>query len=221
VDFGDLGEVLAGGSETIDPRTITIPVDIPLLNPDGTGTYYLYLYVDDRRRVNEINEDNNIVQGGPLTVDPAGYRMLGLYTPCSGLTCRKKTGSAFPLAFGLTYDGVTAVDSQTTPPLFRVYAPLSGGACRTTFPADGSGYLFLADPTDASSGASLWQYFPVAGTRPAFTWQYNFQGKDPLTGANLPIGCYSFLLEVPATGQEQKVDSLLGPVTRLSITLTK
>jgi hypothetical protein len=214
-----LTEVLASGSESIGSKTIGIPVDVPLLNPDGTGTYYLYLYVDDRRRVNEINEDNNIVQGGPILVDPAGYRMLGLFTPCSGLTCKKKTGTAFPLAFQLTFDGVTAVDSQSTPPSFRVYAPVSGGACRTTFPADGSGYLFLADPTDASSGNSLWQYFTVAGTRPAFTWQYNFQGKDPATGASLPTGCYSFALEVPAT--DQKVGSLLGPVTKLSITLTK
>jgi hypothetical protein len=216
---GDLDEVLAGASEILAERVIPVPVDIPLLNADGTGTYYLYLYVDDRRRVNEINEDNNLVQGGPIIVDPAGYRMLGLFTPCSGLTCKKKTGTAFPLAFQLTFDGVTAVDSQSTPPSFRVYAPVSGGACRTTFPADGSGYLFLADPTDASSGNSLWQYFTVAGTRPAFTWQYNFQGKDPATGASLPTGCYSFALEVPAT--DQKVGSLLGPVTKLSITLTK
>jgi len=219
MQFGDLAEVLASGSESIGSETFGIPVDIPLLNPDGTGTYYLYLYVDDRRRVNEINEDNNIVQGGPITVDPAGYRMLGLFTPCSGLTCKKKTGTALPLAFQLTFDGATAVDSESTPPSFRVYAPVSAGACRTTFPADGSGYLFLADPTDASSGNSLWQYFPVAGTRPAFTWQYNFQGKNPTTGANLPTGCYAFALEVPATGQT--VGSLLGPVTRLSITLTK
>ncbi len=124
VDSGDLGAVLADASESIGSRVITIPTNIPLLNADGTGTYYLYLYVDDRRRVNEIDEDNNIVQGGPVTVDPAGYRMLGLFTPCSGLTCTKKTGSSFPLAFGLTFSGATAVDSQSTPPRFRVYAPV-------------------------------------------------------------------------------------------------
>ena len=143
--------------------------------------------------------------------------MLGLYTPCSGLTCTKKTGSAFPLAFGLTFSGATAVDSQNTPPRFKVYAPLSSGACQTSLA--GSSPLFVADPTDASSGSSGWQYSTVAGTRPAFTWQYNFQGKNPLTGAILPVGCYSFALEVPVTGQT--VGSLLGPVTRLSITLTK
>jgi hypothetical protein len=216
VDFGDLGAVLAGGSEDVGSKVITVPTDIPLLNPDGTGTYYLYLYVDDRRRVNEIDEDNNIVQGGPIAVDPAGYRMLGLYTPCSGLTCKKKTGSSFPLAFGLAFDGVAAVDSQSTPPVFKVYAPV-GTACQTDLA--GSSPLFTADPNDVSSGGSGWQYFTVAGTRPAFTWQYNFQGKNPTTGAILPIGCYSFVLEVPAT--DQKVGSLLGPVTRLSITLTK
>jgi hypothetical protein len=217
-NFGDLAEVLASASELIAAQGVTIPADIPRLNADGTGTYYLYLYVDDRRRVNELDEENNIVQGGPITIDPAGYTgILGLFSPCSGLTCKKKTGSAFPLAFQLTFDGVTAVDSEDTQPRFKVYAPV-GGACRTSFPADGSGFLFLADPTDASSGSSLWQYFTVAGSRPAFTWQYNFQGKDPATGASLPIGCYSFVVEVPS--MSQTIGSA-GPVTRLSITLTK
>ena len=67
----------ADGSESIGSQVDHHPADIPLLNPDGTGTYYLYLYVDDRRRVNEINEDNNIVQGGPITVDPAGLPDAG------------------------------------------------------------------------------------------------------------------------------------------------
>jgi hypothetical protein len=215
VDSGDLGAVLAGGSESIGNKVITIPTDIPLLNADGTGTYYLYLYVDDRRRVNELDEDNNIVQGGPVTVDPATdrYKMLGLYSPCSGLTCTKKAGSAFPLSFALSLDGVTAVDSLSTPPFFRVYAPVSGGKCRTTFPTDGSGYRFLAVPDDVASGASGWRYSSL-------TWQYNFQGKDPSTGATLPTGCYVFSLEVPATNQEQKTGKL-GPVARLNITLTK
>jgi len=211
VDFGDLSEVLAGGSESIGSKVITVPTDTPLLNPDGTGTYYLYLYVDDRRRVNEIDEDNNIVQGGPITVDPATdrYKMLGLYSPCSGLTCTKKAGSAFPLSFAFSLDGVTPVDSQSTPPRFKVYAP-AGKACQTNL--TGTNPLFIADPNDVSSGSSGWRYSSL-------TWQYNFQGKNPTTGATLPTGCYSFALEVPATGQE--VGKPLGPVARLSITLTK
>jgi hypothetical protein len=204
-----LATVAAAGTQDVAPTSLTVPADTPV------GTYYLYAYVDSERVISELDEDNNIVQGGPLTVNPAEYRMLGLYTPCSGLTCTKKTGTAFPLAFGLTEDGVTAVDSQGTPPRFTVYKPDPvSGACQTNLSV---APYFVADPTNASAGSSLWQYFPVAGTRPAFTWQYNFQGKDPLTGANLVPGCYTFALEVPT---QQVVGSTRGPVARLSITLT-
>ena len=206
-----------GFSETVDSQTLTIPPDIPRPN-NGQGTYFVYAYVDDLRRVNELNEDNNIIQGGPITVLSPGYvGIIGLFSPCSGLSCTKSAGSAMPLAFQFTLDGTTAANSQTTKPRFRVYAPGPGGACVTNVPANGSGYLFLADDDNISSGNSLWQYFATAGTRPAFTWQYNFQGKNQATGATLAPGCYSFFLEVPAFGQA--VGSAVGPVTRLSITL--
>jgi len=212
-------QLATGGLENIAEQDVTVPANIPRRNADGTGTYYLYLYEDAERRVNELNENNNITMGGPITVRSPGYSFLGLFTPCSGLTCKKKTGSAFPLAFAFSRDGVTAVDSQSTHPRLKIYDPLAGGACRTTFPSDGSGFRFLSNPDDAAAGASLWQYFFTAGTRPAFTWQYNFQGKDPSTGANLPVGCYAVAVEVPATNQV--IGGALGPVTTLQITLTK
>jgi hypothetical protein len=213
----DMTPLIAGSSETITSQTLTIPADIPRPN-NGQGTYYLYAFDDDLRRVNELNEDNNIIQGGPITVLAPGYvGIIGLFSPCSGLSCQKSAGSAMPLAFQLTLDGTTPANSQATKPRFRVYAPGPGGSCVTNVPANGSGYLFLADDDNISSGNSLWQYFLTSGTRPAFTWQYNFQGKNPLTGATLAPGCYSFFLEVPAFGQA--VGSAIGPVTRLSITL--
>ena len=205
-----------GNSETVGSQSLTIPPDIPRPN-NGQGTYFLYAFVDDLRLVNELNEDNNIIQGGPITVVAAGYTgIIGLFSPCSGLSCQKSAGSALPIAFQLTLDGTTAANSQVTKPRFRVYAPGPGGACRTNVPSDGSGYLFLADDDNVSSGNSLWQYFATSGTRPAFTWQYNFQGKNPTTGATLPTGCYSFFLEIPAFGQTVASGSA---VTRLSITL--
>ena len=200
MDSGDLGAVLADGSESIGTRVITIPTDIPLLNADGTGTYYLYLYVDDRRRVNEIDEDNNIVQGGPITVDPAGVPDAGSVHPVQRPDLHEEDRKRLPPGLRAhASTGSTAVDSQSTPPRFKVYAPARQRRCQTNL--TGSSPLFVADPNDVSSGSSGWQYSAVAGTRPAFTWQYNFQGKNPPTGATLPIGCYSFALEVPATGQ--------------------
>jgi hypothetical protein len=193
-----LKTVPATGTQDVTRQSLLIPGATPV------GTYYLYAYVDSQRVISELDEDNNIVQGGPITVTPAEYRILGLYTPCSGLTCTKKSGTSLPLAFGLTVDGVAAVDSQSTPPRFRVYPPASGGVCQT------SGPFFVADPADVAPGGSGWQYFPVAGTRPAFTWQYNFQ--------RTALGCYSIALEVPATAQE--AGKTLGPVTWLSIYLT-
>jgi hypothetical protein len=205
-----------GQNETLASRVLTLPVDIPRPN-NGEGTYYVYAYVDDRRRVNEIDEDNNIIQGGPITVTSPGYTgIIGLFSPCSGLACERNSGTALPLAFQFTSNGVTPVDSAATKPRFRVYAPGPGGVCVTNVPPDGSGYLFLADEDNVSSGNSLWQYFATAGTQPAFTWQYNFQGKHPQTGVNLPPGCYSFFVESPVTDQAVGAG---GAVTRLSITL--
>ena len=210
----DLVPLAAGSFETITSQTLTVPADIPRPN-NGQGTYYLYAFDDDLRRVNELNEDNNIIQGGPITVVAAGYTgIIGLFSPCSGLSCAKSAGLAMPLAFQLTFDGTTAANSQATKPRFRVYAPGPGGACVTSVPSNGSGYLFLADDDNVSSGNSLWQYFPTSGTRPAFTWQYNFQGKNPTTGATLALGCYSFFVEIPAFGQTVASG---GAVTRLSI----
>ena len=52
----------ATGTTDIVPTSLTIPADTPV------GTYYLYAYVDSERVVSELDEDNNIVQGGPITV---------------------------------------------------------------------------------------------------------------------------------------------------------
>ena len=52
----------ATGTTDVVPTSLTIPADTPV------GTYYLYAYVDSERVVSELDEDNNIVQGGPITV---------------------------------------------------------------------------------------------------------------------------------------------------------
>ena len=142
------------------------------------------MYVDDLRRVNELNEDNNIIQGGPLTVQGAGlYRHhRALSHRAADCPVRRATGSAMPLAFQFTFDGTTPANSQATKPRFRVYAPGAGGACVTNVPANGSGNLFLADNDNVSSGNSLWQYFPTAGSRPAFTWHTTSRGRTPRPG---------------------------------------
>ena len=69
-----LETVSAASLESGDPATVgsvelTIPLDIPRPD-DGAGIYYLYAYIDDERVVSEINEDDNIIQGGPITVIP-------------------------------------------------------------------------------------------------------------------------------------------------------
>ncbi len=58
-----------GETAIVGSVELTIPIDIP--RPDNdVGTYYLYAYIDDERVVSEINEDDNIIQGGPITVIP-------------------------------------------------------------------------------------------------------------------------------------------------------
>jgi len=52
---------------TVGSRELTIPLDIP--RPDnGVGTYYLWAYVDDQRVVSELNEDDNYIRSGAITV---------------------------------------------------------------------------------------------------------------------------------------------------------
>jgi hypothetical protein len=219
----DAASLDPGDSEPVNPTVLTIPVDIPRPNTDGTGTYFLYAYVDDLRVVSEINEDDNFIQGGPITVTAPGYSgILGLFSPCSGLTCERNAGPALPFAFQLTFDGVTPVDSETTPPRLVIFEPVdgAGSACQTN---TNVAPLFIAEPDDVASGSSGWQYFDAsclpAGTcsRDAFTHQYNWQTKDPDTGAKLPPGCYTVVIEVPAT--DQAIDSLLGPVEFVEVTL--
>ena len=55
----------ATGTQDVLPASLTIPADTPL------GTYYLYAYVDSERVISELDEDNNIVRGGPITVNRA------------------------------------------------------------------------------------------------------------------------------------------------------
>ncbi len=129
----------------------------------------------------------------------------GCTVPCSGLTCQKKTGSAFPIAFGLTVDGVTAADTQSTPPRFKVLRPRSPVArvephsrrmalgttsCRThttqrQAPAVGStSRLRVLDQLSPGNTTS--------------------RGEDFATGLNLPTGCYSFVVEDEGTNKSYR-----------------
>ena len=110
---GSFPELAVNLSQAVNPQDVQIPPGIPRLNADGTGTYYLYLYIDDQRVVSELNEDNNMVQGGPITVRAPYLSFLGLQTPCSGMTC-DKTGT-MPLAWQFT-NGALPVDSASAPP---------------------------------------------------------------------------------------------------------
>jgi hypothetical protein len=91
--------------------SLPIPADIP--RPDsGTGTYFLYAYVDDLRLVNELNEDSNIIQGGPVTVQ-APVAALGPATLWIGLKNSDDQGTQFDLRTEL-YSGTTLVAAGET-----------------------------------------------------------------------------------------------------------
>jgi hypothetical protein len=177
----------AGGIEAVPPQSLQVPSSIPL-TAGGTGTYYAYLYIDDQRVVSELNEDDNIVQGGPITVRQGGYGTLGLQSPCSATSC-DKTGT-LPLAWQFTR-GSLPVESASVQPQVRFYGGCApnpvGPLVKTSFP----------NPADITSGNSGWQYFPTSGgSRPQYTWQLNFDS----TG--LPRGtCYTMWIEVLSSGQ--------------------
>ena len=178
------------------PQGVQIPGSIPRLNADGTGTYYLYLYLDDQRVVSELNEDNNIVQGGPVIVRAPSFGFLGLQTPCSGMTC-DKTGT-MPLAWQFT-NGSLAVDTASDAPAPEVLERVPCVAARrhpgypNTAPAASS----APNAADITSGNSGWQYFPNPGmSRPQYLVAVQLR-RD-----RLPRGsCYTMWVEIPSTGQ--------------------
>jgi len=72
-----------GGTESITTESLTIPADIP--GPTPTHRLLLHLaYVDSERVVSELDEDNNLVQGGvlvngalqPIKVTAPGYGFI-------------------------------------------------------------------------------------------------------------------------------------------------
>jgi hypothetical protein len=201
-----------GGVEQAAVGSLTVLSTIPRTNPDGTGTYYLHFYDDRQRIVNELDETNNHWTEGPIVVEAPGYGFgfLGLQTPCSGMTC-DKTGT-LPLAWQFT-NGSTPVNSVSSLPRLKFYA-----GCPAPLGADGypsAAPLASSAPNaeDLTSGGSGWQYFAVAGGRPQYSWQFNFDA----TG--LPRGtCYSMYVEVPDTGQEVGSTTALKPFGPFRIT---
>jgi hypothetical protein len=191
---GSHGELAVEVPETAAVGSLTIPVDIPRTNGDGTGTYYLHFYDDRGRIVNELDETNNHWTEGPIIVESPGYGFLGLQTPCEGQTC-DKTG-AVVLAWQFT-DGQVPVDSGETLPRLAFYA---GCPAPTDGNGDPTGALLASsapDPADTTTGSSGWQYFPGTGmSRPQYTWQFNFDATGLTRGS-----CYSMYVEVPDTGQ--------------------
>ena len=182
----------------VTPHQVRIPAGIPLLNSDHTGTYYAWLYIDDERVVSELNEDNNYVRGGPITVRPGAYETAGLLSPCGpGLTCSRTGLGAVPIAWQFTQGGV-ALDTLALRPTLTFYRSTSTWEQGSQI---GSAVMPCAAGTqcDLSTGNSGFQYcnaagtYNLCGTRSTFTWQYNWERKDPsgqdLTG-NLILWIY-------------------------------
>ena len=114
LDSVNMPALAAGQNEAVNPGSLTIPVDIPRPNLGGTGTYFLYAYVDDLRHVNELDEDDNVIQGGPITVQaPASALALGPATLWIGLTNSDDQGTQFDLRTELRV-GTTLVATGET-----------------------------------------------------------------------------------------------------------
>jgi hypothetical protein len=101
------GALAPGAFESVDPMSLSIPADIPRPN-NGEGTYFLYVYVDDLRLVNELNEDSNIIQGGPVTVQAPPSVSAGVATFWLGLKNSDDLLTRFDVRAEL-YNGSTLV----------------------------------------------------------------------------------------------------------------
>jgi hypothetical protein len=177
----------------------------------------VWLYIDDERAVSELDEDNNYVTGGPITVRAGAYDIAALLSPCGpGLTCDRSGGGAVPLAWQFTQGG-TPVDTQSLRPTLTFYRSDSTwtqgtqvGAALSPCPS--------GTTCDLSTGSSGFQYCNAAGTfnlcssRSPFTWQYNWERKDPSTGQSL-TGNY-ILWIYPTARQSCQGGASCAPGTR-------
>jgi CARDB. len=59
---GPSSPLLPGASDTIGATSVTIPLTT------APGTWYLFQYADDLRKVSELNENNNIVLASVITI---------------------------------------------------------------------------------------------------------------------------------------------------------
>lgn len=109
----DKPQLEGGQTETVDPKALTIPADIPRPT-NGEGVYFLYAYVDDLRLVNEFDEDDNIIQGGPITVQaPASTLSLGPATLWIGLKNSDDQGTQFDVRTELRIGGTLVAAGET------------------------------------------------------------------------------------------------------------
>ncbi len=200
----------AAGADSVPPQSVTIPAGT------APGTYYLILYADDRREVSELDETNNITDGVRAVeitvVAQAAFGFSGLFSPCSGSTCTRQGGGAVPLAWQFT-NGTNPVDTLNTPPRLLFY--------RSDAAWNEGPLVAMANPGEVSTGNSDFQYcnaaqtFSLCQSRPAFTWQYNWERRDPATGATLN-GNFLMWIEVPAVGQTRSAGTAIGPI-RISL----
>jgi hypothetical protein len=139
-----------------------------------------------------------------------------MFSPCGpGLMCDRSGQGAVPLAWQFTVGGV-AIDTQNLRPTLTFYRSDSAwvqgsqiGAALSPCPGGGT--------CDLSTGSSGFQYCDAAGTynlcaaRVPFTWQYNWERKDPGTG--LDLSGYFILWIYPSATQSCQSGASCAPGT--------
>ncbi len=105
--------LLPGTSDTLAPTSVTIPLTT------APGTWYLFLYADDLRTVNELSENNNILLAGSITI--TADTTPPVIDAHAGVTA-EATG---PNGATVTYTNPTALDGVDGPVAVSC-APVSG-----------------------------------------------------------------------------------------------
>jgi hypothetical protein len=220
------GTLAAGGQETVPARTVTIP------RTTTPGPYYLFLFADDRAQVAELDETNNVAGPAPITVQSPLFDLsLKLQSPCavdskSGADCLRSATGAVPLAWQFTIGGVVQ-ETGTARPTLRFYRSnarwqlclANGTGCVAPTQSTAATWPVVqsANPGDVATGSSDFQYCAfgqtggLCGSRPAGTWQYNWQRTDLATGAQLK-GYFLLFIELPNTGNTLGAGKAMGPL---------
>jgi hypothetical protein len=157
-----------GASDTIAPTSVTIPLTTP------PGTWHLFLYADDLRKVSELNENNNILDAGVITI--TGDTIPPVIDAHAGITA-EATG---PSGATITYASPSAIDDRDGP-VAVTCTPASG----SIFPLGATTVTCSAKDAHGNAASTTFAVQVIDTTPPVLTLPAPVVAATSLSGASV------------------------------------